>query len=209
MKPDIYTADVVPSYFDFAHKPNLVLFQPELGYYVIAPSDTVENVIPNDILLHGKLVKTKIYKKAIKKLGKERYSRFMINAEDDLANYIIFNTAKSAKFISKYGYIYINNDESFSKLQKNETQNTRTFLYLLDSMIDFSFNLQKNKKVLIHYLLLIFQRESLKDVIINEYDNKLLKSCLDRILNCKYISDDLKNEVRVRGKNLTYIKYKF
>ena len=209
LKPDIYTADVVPSYFDFAHKPNLVLFQPELGYYVIAPSDTIENVIPNDILLHGKLVKTKIYKKAIKKLGKERYSRFMINAEDDLANYIIFNTAKSAKFISKYGYIYINNDESFSKLQKNETQNTRTLLYVLDSMIDFSFNLQKNKKVLIHYLLLIFQRESLKDVIINEYDNKLLKSCLDRILNCKYISDDLKNEVRVRGKNLTYIKYKF
>ena len=37
LKPDIYTADVVPSYFDFAHKPNLVLFQPELGYYVIAP----------------------------------------------------------------------------------------------------------------------------------------------------------------------------
>ena len=47
----------------------------------------------------------KPYKKALKKLGKERYSRFMINAEDDLANYIIFNTAKSAKYIDEnYGY---------------------------------------------------------------------------------------------------------
>ena len=209
LKPNVYTANVGQTYFDFAHKPNLVLFQPELGYYNIAPSDTLDKIIINDVLLHGKLFKTNIYKKALNKLGKEKYSRFMVNAEDDIANYIIFNTAKSAKFIAKYGYLYINNDETFSKNQKNETQNTRTLLYVLDTLIDFSLDLPKNKKVLVNYIIFLFKKEYLKDVISHEYDNKLFISCLDRIFNCKYISDELKNEIRIRGKNLTFIKYNF
>ena len=76
-------------------------------------------------------------------------------------------------------------------------------------MIDFSLDFPMNKKVLVNFIIFLFQKEYLKDLLNYEYDSKLFNSCLDRILNCKYISDDLKNEVRVRGKNLTYIKYKF
>ena len=209
LKPDVYTAEVEPTIFDFNHQPNLVLFQPDLDSYIYRPTDNIEYIYQNDVLLHGKLFKTKIYKKALKRLGKEKYSRFMINAEDDLANIIIFNTAKSAKFIGKYGYLYINNDGSFSKRQKDETQNTRTLLYVLDTLIDFSLDLTKNKKVLVHFIIFLFQREYLKGVVNNEYDYKILISCIDRILNCKYISDELKNEIRIRGKNLRFIKYKF
>ena len=66
LKPDVYTAEVGPTYFDRNHKPNLVLFQPDLGYYNIAPSENLEEMYLNDELLHGKLVKTKVYKKAIR-----------------------------------------------------------------------------------------------------------------------------------------------
>ena len=209
LKPDVYTAKVEPTYFDRNHKPNLVLLQPELGYYNIAPSENLEEIYLNDELLHGKLIKTKIYKKALNKLGKERYSRFMVSGEDDLACYIIFNTAKTAKFIGKYGYLYVNNDECTSRRQNNEFIIARGPLFILDSMIDFSLDLPKNKKVLVNYIICLFKTVNLKILVSSNYDNKLLISCLDRIFNCKYISDELKNEIRIRGKNLTFINYNF
>ena len=209
LKPDVYTAEVGPTYFDRNHKPNLVLFQPDLGYYNIAPSENLEEMYLNDELLHGKLVKTKVYKKALNKLGKERYSRFMISGEDNLACNIIYNTAKTAKFIAKYGYLYVNNEESASRKQNNNIIVARGPLYVLDALIDFSLDLPKNKKVLVNYIIILFKNEYLKDVLSGNYDNKLFNSCLDRIFNCKYISDELKNEIRIRGKNLKFINYNF
>ena len=209
LKPDVYNTDVEPTFFDRSHKPNLVLFQPDLGYYNIAPSNNIDEIHLNDELLHGKFIKTKIYKKALKRLGKEKYSRFMILVEDDLASNIIFNTAKSAKFVAKYGYLYINNEGSFSKHKQDQTQDVRNYLYLLDPLIDFSLDLPRNKKVLVNFIIFLFQKEYLKVLLDFEYDNKLFNSCLDRILNCKYISDELKDEIRIRGKKLGFIKYKF
>ena len=43
----------------------------------------------------------------------------------------------------------------------------------------------------------------------NDYVYKLFISCLDRILNSKYISEEHKNEIRKRGRNLEFIDYKF
>ena len=123
--------------------------------------------------------------------------------------YNIFNTAKSAKFISKYGYLYINNEESFSKQQKDKVQIVRNFLYILDSLIDFTLNIPRNKRILVNFIIYLFKNHYLKDLLNTEYDNKLFISCLDRILNCKYISDKHKNEIKSRGKMLNFIKYNF
>ena len=209
LKPNAYTTEVEPTYFDRNHQPNLVLFQPDLGYYNIAPSENLGEVYFNDELLHGKLIKTKVYKKALIRFGKERYSRFMLGREDVLGCNIIFNTAKSAKFVDKYGYIYVNNVGSTSKIQESNTQDVRNYLYLLDQLIDFTLDIPKNKKVLVNFIIFIFQNKYLKDLLHFENDNKLFNSCLDRIFNCKYISDELKKEVRKRGKKLSFIKYKF
>jgi len=209
LKPNAYTTEVEPTYFDRNHQPNLVLFQPDLGYYNIAPSENLGEVYFNDELLHGKLIKTKVYKKALIRFGKERYSRFMLGREDVLGCNIIFNTAKSAKFVDKYGYIYVNNVGSTSKIQESNTQDVRNYLYLLDQLIDFTLDIPKNKKVLVNFIIFIFQNKYLKDLLHFENDNKLFNSCIDRIFNCKYISDELKKEVRKRGKKLSFIKYKF
>jgi len=120
LKPDVYTAKISITDWDKIHKPNLVLFQPDLGYYPITPSDNLEEITINEILMHAKCIKTKIYQESLKKLGKERYSRYMVAGEDDVGTYIIFNTAKSAKYISKCGYLYRNNKESNSYNQKDK-----------------------------------------------------------------------------------------
>ena len=88
LKPDVYTTQFSPTFYDHNHLPNRVLFQPDLGYYHISPSKNLEQVQFNDELIHGKFFKANIYKQAVNKLGKERYSRYMILAEDDIINNI-------------------------------------------------------------------------------------------------------------------------
>ena len=143
------------------------------------------------------------------KLGKERYSRYMTLLEDDLGNNIIFNTAKSGKFIAKYGYLWIESNERTAKRFLSQDKSARRFLYLFDALIDFSLDLPNNKKVLVGYVVFLFKHKYFKELLNTEYDNKLFVSCLDRLFNCKYISDVYKNEIRKRGKNLTFIKYNF
>ena len=209
LKPDVYTAGIEQVYHDRNHKSNLVLFQPDLGNYHITPTHDLENINFNDELIHGKLFRTKIYKKALNKLGKERYSRYMTLLEDDLGINIIFNTAKSGKFIAKYGYLWIESNERTAKRFLAQDKSARRFLYLFDALIDFSLDLPNNKKVLVGYVLSLFKHKYFKELLNTEYDNKLFVSCLDRLFNCKYISDENKNEIRKRGKNLTFIKYNF
>jgi hypothetical protein len=86
-------------------KANLVLFQPEMGYYPILPANNSNSKINFiEVYIFSRCVRTKIYKKALNKLGEERYSRYMLLDEDVIANYILFNTARSMKYISKFGY---------------------------------------------------------------------------------------------------------
>ena len=134
----------------------------------------------------------------------------MIAGEDDLIVNSIFNVAKNAKFIPYYGYIYVNNAKSVSKEQNKIFPDIRKHLYILDPLIDFTLNSQRNKKVLVNYILYFMKFQNLKDFLNNnEYDNNIFISCLDRIFDCKYISDEDKNEIRKRGKMLDFIKYNF
>ena len=210
LKPNIYSTNIFLNPYEKAHKPNLFLFQPELGYYPITPKLEFESLSFNEELIFAKCIKTKIYKKAIKKLDKERYSRFMVLGEDDIANFIIFNTAKIGKFVPKYGYIYVERKGSISRRQSNKVNLLLNHIYILDVVIEFAKNCKKNKTILINYIFLIFKSKYLSDAInSNEYNYKIFISCLDRILKCNYVSNEFKNEIRKRGKSLKYIKYNF
>ena len=143
-------------------------------------------------------------------MGEERYSRHMLLGEDDIAVYIVFNIAKIAKFVPLYGYLYIDYKESISKSQKDRVQHAIYLLYIFDVMIDFSLNFQNNKKVLVSYILFIFNNKFLKEALNRNVNNTiLLNSCLDRVFNCSLISDENKEEIRRQGKNLDFIKYHF
>ena len=198
------------SYFERKYKPNRIIYQPYLGYYPISPSNNIEKPSFNEILMHPKCIKTKVYQQALERFGKERYSRYMVNDEDIIANYILFNTAKVAKYVPKYRYIYWNNKGSSNYIQKDKVINLIYYIYVYDAVIDFSLNLPKNKEVLVNFILYILNNIYLKDAInTNEYNYNLFISCLDRFFKCKYISDEYKNRVRQKGKLLNFIKYHF
>ena len=94
----------------------------------------------------GKCINSSIYKKAVNSLGPQRYSTFLSWCEDSSIVFVIFNTAKSYKFINKYGIMHIkkNTTASFTQSINNKIYGE---IFLLDIIFDY---LQNN---ITYYLL--------------------------------------------------------
>jgi hypothetical protein len=79
---------------------------------------------------------------------------------------------------------------------------------MLDDLIVFAQDSFKHKKIIVTLTLYCLKNNALKNVIQkNEYYYKLFISCLEKILNCKYISDKDKIEIRNEIKSLNFIKF--
>ena len=72
--PDINTTKIYKNRFEKYRKNNLVLFQPELGYYLIVPAENKVGFRSNEMLIYAKLIKSLIYKNGLNKLGINRFS---------------------------------------------------------------------------------------------------------------------------------------
>ena len=192
------------------HQLNLVLFQPELGNFPITPSEkNFGRYDLHTVFVWGKCIKTKIYKKALNKLGEDRYSRYMIRHEDVVATYILFNTAESYKFVGKYGIFHIHMSDSASK-KREEVEMNLYNLYLTDVVIDFSKDTIDSKKLASYLVIFMLDRRKLYETINFKdynYNLKLFISCLDRILNSKFVSDYMKSEIKRRVKKWKFLNY--
>ena len=191
------------------HPLNLVLYQPQLGRYQTWPTDSLTKYRVESMYLWAKCFRTIIYKKAINKLGKEKYSRYILSYEDMIMNYALFNTARSYKFVGKYGVFHINIKGSASKIV-TRVEYVIYHIYVLDVMLDFVQDRAENKRVLVNLVLFILSRKYLKQALkISKDIYNLFISCLDKILKMSKISEDLKDEIRKKGKQLKFINYNF
>ena len=204
---ELYNTRIDTSYS--SHPLNLVLYQPELGRFQIQPGKTLDTYHIETVFLWGKCIRTNIYQKAINRIGEKRYTRFMIRYEDCLMNYAIFNTARSYKFVGKYGIFRIHRKDSASLVYSDSEEDIYN-LYLTDVALDLTKDTVENKKILVHLILYLMSRKSLKYALNHSsYTKNLFKSCLDRIFNTTNISEEMLNEIRKRGKNLDFIDYPF
>ena len=191
------------------HKLNLVMFQPELSDYPVKPGKDIGTYILQDVYLWNKCIKTDIYQKALNKLGQEKYSRYMLAHEDVIAMIFLFNTANSFKFIGKYGILHIERVGSAYFKTKEIEMNIKE-LYMADVAIEFASYSQQNRKLLPYLIINVLNIKILEKILNqSDYNKKLLNSCLDRVLNSKFISDELKNEIRKIGKQKKFINYPF
>ena len=71
-------------------------------------------------MIWDKCIKTLIYKKAVNLLGFKRYSKFLSWAEDTSINYVLLKTAKSFKYIYKYGVAHFVGRNTASNTQPIE-----------------------------------------------------------------------------------------
>ena len=177
------------------HSNNLIILQPELGVSSISKLGEVR-----DINIWGKCIKNKIYVKGINFLGIKRYSIFMSWAEDTSMVFIIFNIAKSYKYVNKYGIIHFNDLKTASYTQPDSNK-LFGLLFLLDIIFDFSKN-NTNKNSAVYFAL-----NNIK--LIEEEKNILFfKYILKKIMKCKYITKSNKRKLKDNFLNFLYKKYK-
>ena len=191
------------------HKLNLVMFQPELGNYPFILSNEIGIYGYRDVYLWVKCIKTKIYQKALNKLGVERYSRYMLIHEDIVATCILFNTAKSYKFIGKYGVYHIRRGGSASFRRFGKKEMNIFNLYVLDAAIDFTQETKENKLLLVYLIIYLINQPDIKESLNNDYNKNLFISCFNRILESKYISFENKNLIKDKVKKLDFLNYQF
>jgi len=171
---------------------NLIIHQPKLG---IHPIFRIKGYAPNDVTIWGKCINTSIYQKAVKALGPQRYSTFLSWCEDSSMVFIIFNAAKSYKFINKYGILHIKRNITASCTQsiKNKIFGE---IFLLDIIYDFSpNNIFKNSVVYYSYIVQNYYNLT---KFKNTTNDLFLKKVVHKILASPFIIEKNKKEVRKR-----------
>lgn len=184
----------------YGFKNNLFLSQHQLGIF---PISFKKKFFIHDNEIWSKIIKSKVYKKAVELLGIERYRKYVCWAEDTNINFIVFNIASSFKYSHKYGYIHIYRKTSATFVQKI---NNKLFgeLFFLDVMFDFLKNTSV-KNYAASYALKIRKKYFLKYSIIKE-NKKYLKSILSKIIKSRYITAKKKKKLKFYFRNILHKK---
>ena len=171
------------------HENNLILKQPDLGIFPISKN---KKYYQNDNLIWGKCIKSNLYKRAVNSLGNERFSKYNIWTEDISVIIIIFNIAESYIFLNVYGIFHLKSKITTTyKISPNHRIISK--IYLLDILIDYLKNDFKSKIFTIYFL------NSIKRKKIELLDGKqklFFKSVIEKIIKCKYISKNNKNQIK-------------
>ena len=175
------------NFFDKKRK-NIILRQPQLGIYPISLNNNYRLYDPH---IWGKGIKSQLYKKAINALGEERYSVYNCWNEDITMVFIIFNFAQNCKVIRKYGILNFRSKNTASYSQSTfNLMNTE--INLIDVILEFSSVV--NKKYAAFKALNL--RNSWLFQVKDERIKMHLTHVLRKIIECKYIDNRYKNNVK-------------
>ena len=145
--------DIKQNNFNF-HPNNLILHQPELAIFPITKNNTF---FPNDYLIWGKCIKTKLYQMSVKALGAKRYSMYNCWTEDISIVFIIFNLANSYIFVNIYGIFHLLSNVTASYMLLREHK-IFADIFLLDIIIDFLKENEKYKRLIVLKVYDIFDK---------------------------------------------------
>jgi len=173
------------------HQPNgLIIKQPELPYFPFFKNKRYSIV---DVDIWGKIYRTEVYKEGVNLLGKKRYSINNSFNEDQIALFSICMVSKSYKYVRKYGIFHIMGHQSALKRAKIEHAQ-KMQIFFTEEIFELSKN--ENKKYGL-FMAISFNFKNLNE------DNKLyLRIVLKKILECEYIEQKLKQELKIKYINI-------
>ena len=188
---DLYgNIDQMKDGFMTNHSDGLIIKQPELSYFPFFRNDRYNYV---DVDIWGKIYRSEIYKEAVNLLGKERYSVYNCFNEDQIALFAICIVSKSYKYMRKYGIFHTFGHKSALGSAKIEHA-LKMELSFIEEIFDLSR--YENKKYGL-FMALYFNFNNLDE------GNKIyLKAILKKILECPYIKENLKKELKNKYKNI-------
>ena len=179
----------IPYYLRFKEN-GLIVKQPELSKFIYIKKNGLYSYDFNDVFVWGKLIKTEIYKKAVKLLGNFIYDYKIFLTEDKIFTVAIYKVANSFRFIDIYGIIYIENQYSVChSWLKSKKQRILTD-FLLFAIIYYEITKDSEEIQIIVEDLKIRYNEY-NTVLEGKY-KKLFIELYNNILKCKNILDSEK-----------------
>ena len=184
--------DFIDPYLSNYKKDGLIIKQPELQNSVYIKKNNDFEII--DQYLWGKCIRTKLYKKAIKKVGKEIiFNQNICWCEDRIINFALFQLANSFKFIKVFGIIHNFHHESvgFSFL-KNQARIFHDELFNVMSIYNITKNTE-NSVYAAYEFKRIWNFYSIKGL--SDENRILAKNIFNKIINDKYIPEERKKNL--------------
>ena len=127
-----------------------------------------------------------LYKKAVYVMGFQRYSKFLIWAEDASMIFAIFNLAKNFKYVYKYGILHYKSKSTATFRQSNDIKIFGE-IFFLDIIYDFSSNTPENKNLIVGQAIYIQDRYNIS-IFSNDSNSYYLKYVLNKIIKFIYLS---------------------
>ena len=189
-----YNADINNMHDDpfISKKDDQVILQPNLKLL------SIKN---NDVHIWGKCIKNEIYKKAISLLGARRSTTYLCNAEDDVIVLMLFNAAKSFRFIPIYGiFHFISNKTATYTLPKDHILFSK--LFFLDLLYDITGNVYSEKQYVFNNALIIKNFSIAKNITFNQKNALYLKKILRKIFSCHKINEKSKTILNATFKDI-------
>lgn len=172
-----------------------VIKQPELGKLLLKKISDDE-VEMGDMFLWGKIYRADLMKKSIDIFGKERYEKKVLFHDDDCVNCIVFQNAKSFKFINIYGIFYYTNQESITH-SKRPFQTCFDIIHFFNFLDEFCGDDDEKEKIAIR---LVNEWDFKITDGLNEENTLFAKKVIDKLLNYKCIKEEIKEKVREKCK---------
>ena len=181
-----YTASInkMKNIFTYLYPDEFYLEQPELRTWMIKFKG---KYLVHNNMIWDKCIKSLIYKKALNIMGYNRYSNYLSWAEDTSILFIIFNLAKSFKYIYKYGILHFKGNITSSLTQSIDTKIFGE-IFFLDILYTFSKNNTEDKNLIVGQAYYIYNRYNISSYL-NTSNRFYLKSTLIKIINCNYLSN--------------------
>ena len=176
----------------FVHNNNFTIYRPKLRLFGISKKNRL-NV--SDVRIWSKCIKTSIYEKAVNLLGRKRYSLFISWTEDTSMVFILFNVAKSYRYITKYGIFKFERKNSAS-YSMPRTHKLFGQIFFLNIIFDFSENDFKSKKYTV-YRAIYIRNDIFFFQSLNEINKNYLKLTLKKIFLCPYINNEDKTKLKI------------
>ena len=136
------------------------------------------------------------------KMKYKRSSIYLCNAEDDVIILMIFNVAKSFKFIPIYGLFHlISNKTAAFTLPKDHILFSK--LFFLDLLYDITGNDTNEKNYVVENANIIKNLIISKNITFNKRNKIYLKKLLKKIFSCPFISEQ--NKIKLKKNFFLWI----
>ena len=142
----------------------------------------------------GKIIKNKVFKKAVINIGPKYTEDFMLSWEDIIMTVSLFQTAKSYYYMKESGYYYSQDDKKV-KLNKFNEKAIRGMgqFKLLQFLIEKTRNNRIEQQMIFHEMIHINYLDSFYKYI--NIDYKRIYNVLDVMIKSRLLSKNQKNKI--------------